>query len=34
MREAEAQKQLALQYRYDALKAQVNPHKGRKTKRV
>ena len=26
MREAEAQKQLALQYRYDALKAQVNPH--------
>jgi hypothetical protein len=26
MREAQAQKQLALQYRYDALKAQVNPH--------
>lgn len=26
MREAETQKQLALQYRYDALKAQVNPH--------
>ena len=26
MREAEAQKQRALQYRYDALKAQVNPH--------
>ena len=26
MREAETQKQMALQYRYDALKAQVNPH--------
>lgn len=26
MRETEAQKQLAMQYKYDALKAQVNPH--------